>query len=121
MAEVTGPKHFMFALDPSNGTVRCWGDNGYGQLGNGTFTISSSPVQVSAISTATQISAGGSHTCALLSDGTVRCWGYNGYGELGNSSTTHRYRSSVSLESPPSVRFVVRNSKSVVSPRSSSR
>jgi alpha-tubulin suppressor-like RCC1 family protein len=76
----------------SNHTVKCWGYNYYGQLGNGAFGDGSSspiPVQVSGITTATTISAGGSHTCAMLSGGAVKCWGYNYYGQLGNNSWTN--------------------------------
>ncbi len=74
----------------SGGTVWCWGSNYYGQLGDNHLLPgpdSSTPVQVSGITTAIQVSAGGSHTCAVLSDHTVWCWGYNYYGQLGNNST----------------------------------
>ena len=75
----------------SSGTVKCWGDNNYGQLGDGSTTnYSSTPVSVSGISTASQVSAGSYHSCVLLDDGTIKCWGVNDYGELGDGSTTDR-------------------------------
>jgi len=73
----------------SNGMARCWGQNDFGQLGNGTTSASSSnPVTVSGLTNVLQVATGASHSCALLTDGTVRCWGLNTTGQLGNGSTT---------------------------------
>jgi alpha-tubulin suppressor-like RCC1 family protein len=73
----------------SDGTVRCWGRNDSGQLGDGTTTSSPTPVAVMGLGgMATALVAGGDHTCALLSDDTVRCWGRNDSGQLGNGTTT---------------------------------
>jgi len=89
---VTGGGYHTCAL-LQNGTVRCWGQNDYGQLGNGTVSpalvpsvTNSTPVEVFGITTATAVSAGGWHACGLLQNGTVRCWGQNDYGQLGDGS-----------------------------------
>lgn len=71
-----------------DGTLRCWGNNSYGQLGDGTMADRSQPVVVSGISNAIEISSG-YPTCAVLSDGTVRCWGANSNGQLGDGSTVN--------------------------------
>jgi len=71
------------------GTVRCWGDNTYGQLGYGnTINIgdteppaSVDPVDIGDIVVA--LTAGAEHTCALLQGGNVRCWGRGRDGRLG--------------------------------------
>ena len=74
----------------AGGQIDCWGANDYGELGNGTWTESSTttPVAVRRITNATQITAGGEHTCALLAGGQIDCWGANDYGQLGNGTTT---------------------------------
>jgi alpha-tubulin suppressor-like RCC1 family protein len=68
----------------SSGDVWCWGDNRYGQVGDGT-SMNTRPSPVRVLSNAATISTGGGdHTCAVLTDGGVRCWGYNAGGQLGN-------------------------------------
>src|SRR5439155_6724 len=71
-------------------TLRCWGLNDYGQLGNGTVSSAqvsnATPVEVIGITTATAVTAGGYHACALLQNGSVRCWGQNDYGQLGDGA-----------------------------------
>ena len=68
------------------GTISCWGDNDYGELGDGTDDDSSMPVGVAGISDAVAIAAGDDHSCALRQGGTISCWGYNGYGQLGDGT-----------------------------------
>jgi alpha-tubulin suppressor-like RCC1 family protein len=74
----------------AGGTVRCWGDNRFGQLGDGSTVDRLTPVAVSGVVNAVAIAAGAFHTCALLADGTARCWGNNGSGELGDGTTTDK-------------------------------
>ncbi len=78
----------------SSGTVACWGDNTFGQLGNGTASTTpvTTPATISGLSGVVQVSGGLDHTCALKSDyATIECWGKNNYGQLGNESTTSSY------------------------------
>lgn len=71
--------------------VKCWGDNTYGQLGNGSVATSSlTPVSVTGLgSEVTALTSSRYHTCALLGNGTVKCWGKNDRGGLGNNSTNN--------------------------------
>lgn len=73
---------------PSGG-VKCFGSANSGQLGNGSLASSELEVNVTGISGATQLAAGDSSFCALISGGTIKCWGWNGEGELGNGTNTH--------------------------------
>ncbi len=78
----------------SNGALYAWGLGTDGQLGNGTTTSSSTPVQVSLPPgvVPVAVAAGDDHSLALGSNGTLYAWGYNGYGQLGNGTkTTARY------------------------------
>lgn len=76
----------------STGSVKCWGNNYSGQLGDGTYVNSTTPVSVEGITDAVSVSVnnahiGGAHSCALLSGGGIKCWGNNDFGQLGDGST----------------------------------
>ncbi len=74
--------HMLALLD--DGTVMAWGGNEEGQLGDGTMEGSSSvPVHVKGLAGVVAISAGPSHSLALLADGTLMAWGSNAFGQLG--------------------------------------
>lgn len=74
----------------SGGGVRCWGDNEFGQLGNGSASAGSTrAVPVSGLTAGVvQLAAGEDHTCAVTAQSRVRCWGSNTWGMLGNGSLT---------------------------------
>jgi hypothetical protein len=68
-------------------TVSCWGDNDYGQLGDGTTTDSPVPVPTVGVSSlATIIATGWYHACVVTNIGTEGCWGYNSDGQLGDGT-----------------------------------
>jgi RHS repeat-associated protein len=73
----------------SDGSVRTWGNNEQGELGNGTTTASNAPVIVNELSSVTAIAADDVFSLALLSNGTVKAWGNNSGGELGDGNTTN--------------------------------
>jgi alpha-tubulin suppressor-like RCC1 family protein len=80
--------HHSLALT-STGQVLAWGDNAYGELGDGKATQSDVPVEVKlpTETTATAVSGGGHHGLALTSTGQVLAWGENATGQLGDGKT----------------------------------
>ena len=107
LVAVSGPNAFDLGIStgadhacgpgPGVGSAYCWGNNNLGQLGNGTTTNSATPVAVAGGLSFVSVSAGGHHTCGIISGSlplgptapfAVYCWGDNTYGQLGNSWTT---------------------------------
>lgn len=68
----------------------CWGNNGLGQLGDGTTTQRSKPVAVAGALRFRQVSAGDYHTCGVTTDYRAYCWGRNDDGTLGDGTETNR-------------------------------
>lgn len=76
-----------------DGTVRCWGDNAAGELGDGAELTpppdpSLRPKKVPSVSDAIAVASGLAHSCIVHAKGTVSCWGVNTFGQLGDGTTT---------------------------------
>ncbi len=77
----------------NNGSVMCWGSNFYGQIGNGSSSLTVdnlNPTFVNTSKSFVSIIADGLHTCGLLSNESAMCWGYNVHGQIGDGSTINR-------------------------------
>ena len=93
-----GGYHSCAILDDDS--VKCWGFNNYGQLGQGDRLSRGDnqnemgnrlpAVVLGTGRTAKAISAGADHTCALLDNNKIKCWGRNNYGQLGLGDTSNR-------------------------------
>jgi len=98
MAIAVGQSHTCAILDDKS--VKCWGNNGQGQLGlgdtnrrgdaSGEMGDKLPAVDLGTGRSATAIAAGNYHTCALLDDKSVKCWGYNDQGQLGLGDSNTR-------------------------------
>jgi alpha-tubulin suppressor-like RCC1 family protein len=73
----------------SDAGLWCWGDNRYGQLGDGSATARRRPVRVGGSQTWVALAVG-THTCAVRTDHTLWCWGAGAHGELGDGTTQGR-------------------------------
>ena len=71
----------------TSGTVKCWGENRFGQLGNGLTTDSASPVDVLGLDQEVLSISAYFHTCVLTVAADVKCWGLNNHGQLGDQNT----------------------------------
>jgi alpha-tubulin suppressor-like RCC1 family protein len=73
------------------GVLRCWGDNSFGQVGDGTTTSRTAPVQVGFLADRwSMVAVGVSHSCGVRTGGTLWCWGLNGDGQLGDGTRIQR-------------------------------
>lgn len=99
-AVVLGEAHGCALSD--DGSVKCWGANNFGQLGygdtatraayeNSFFPLASTPINLGEGRTAAELTAGSTHTCAVLEDGSLKCWGGNDSGQLGYGDTEGRH------------------------------
>ncbi len=74
----------------TDGTIRCWGVNSEGQLGDGARPGRLSPAPVRGITDAVDLAVGSYHSCAITRAGNVKCWGRNWHGEVGDGTTVSR-------------------------------
>ena len=72
-----------------DGSLYLWGENEFGQLGNGTRENSSTPIKI--MDNIAAVSLGADHSAAITEDGSLYLWGYNWYGQLGDGTTEHSY------------------------------
>ncbi len=97
-ALAAGETHTCAILDDNS--VKCWGYNGYGQLGQGDTNRRGNDagemgdnlpaIDLGSGRSATALATGENHTCAILDDNSAKCWGYNTYGQLGQGDANHR-------------------------------
>lgn len=83
-----GEDHSVVLTD--EGQVWAWGDNLYGQLGDGTWDVRSTPVKAHTTGRVTAIASGHAHVLASMPDGSIVSWGFGYDGQLGDNVTTRR-------------------------------
>ena len=108
VAVSAGGAHTCVILDGSgSGDVKCWGDNAFGQLGDGTTNQQNDASIVTAsVSGAITIDVGRSHTCVVSSSDSLHCWGGSGKGQVGDGSTSSEITSPTEITLGQNLRSV---------------
>jgi len=99
-----------------DGTVRCWGGNERGELGDGTTEARTAPVRVAGLHDAVEVALGHRHSCALHRDGGISCWGADHAGQLGGGTNLEHASSETFAPTPRRV-VEVADAKQVVAGR----
>jgi alpha-tubulin suppressor-like RCC1 family protein len=84
--QVSAASEYQTAAIKTDGTLWAWGRNNEGQLGDGTITPRSSPVQIGSLTNWKQVAVSNEHTAAIKTDGTLWAWGANNRGQLGDGT-----------------------------------
>jgi alpha-tubulin suppressor-like RCC1 family protein len=91
----SGTTYSSYAVGPNHrcgittaGALRCWGNNGSGQIGNNSTSEATAPVTIDSGTTYASATIGSSHTCAITTAGVLKCWGDGSFGALGSGQTT---------------------------------
>lgn len=102
-AEQIGAGNIFTCVLRQGGKVACWGDNFFGQIGDGTDIDRAVPKDVAGVVDAVKIAVGGGHVCVLRATGGVTCWGDDYYGQLGDGATQIERRTPVVAAAPADV------------------
>lgn len=104
----SSPTRQGFAAVMSDGSVRTWGSDAKGELGDGGTSDQTKPIAVSGLASNVKQVGSGAHGCAVMGDGSLRCWGVNSVGQFCDGTT------STSVQTPKTIAAFGFNAKQVV-------